>query len=219
MEAGAITARTLLVALLATWPRRIGLGLVLLIPVIVVLLGGVRPAPPVSHEVAVGATVDTGTLLLTPSAFFVTDEAARDTLEYTEGAVAWLGVLVTVENQTDEAIPLNFPGAASDALVPDVAEEQFVTGLSGTPDTALRIADASDGSTSLPGVTSEVAVMWPIGDPEAIGDTLTFSMTESIWTFRLLSGEDGWLSIGDVWTMELPRTELPDSLYEPEEDV
>lgn len=218
MEAGAITVRTVLTLLLATWPRRLVLGGLLLVPVVVAALGGFGNAEPRSFDVAPGQDVDLGPMLVRPIAFFVSDETQRTTLEITDGAQAWLGVVVEVENLTEEAISLTFPGPASDALVPQVPAGTLVADRS-VPHAAYRVDDGTMGSRALPGVRTQVALLWPITEAEAIGDVLPATMTESLWTFGPMSNENQWMSLGDVWNVELPRTELPPALFEPEEDL
>lgn len=218
MEAGAITVRTVAVFLLATWPRRLVLGLILLIPCIVITLGGLRPAPPIEYDIAAGETVDTGPLTVRPTAFFVSDEVQRSTLGYHDGAVAWVGVVVEVDNVTTEQIPLDFPGAASDAVVPVLDDGVLIDTGSSVPDVVLRLADATSSPRVLPGVPSELVLLWPLSDADAVGDELVVTLTEQEWVYRVLSGEEGWLSLGERWRMELPRIDLPEILYEPEED-
>lgn len=218
VEAGAITARTIGVFLLATWPRRVVAGLVLLIPIVVAAAGGFGKIEPRTHELAAGETVDLGPMAMRPTAFFVSDEVARSSLELTDGAEAWVGVVVQVENTTSTSISLTFPGPASDAITPQLPEGQLL-GLLSTPPYAYRVADASVGRAALPSVPTEVALLWPVADAGAIGDVLTATMTESTWTYGVMSGEERWMSLGDVWTVELPRTPLPPSLFEPEDDL
>lgn len=217
MEAGAITARTVAVVLLATWPRRILLGLVLLIPVIVAAAGGFGRAEPRSFELQAGERVDLGPLTVRPTAFFVSDATARSNLETQEGAEAWLGVIVDVENTTSASISLTFSGAASEAVVPQLAEGQVLGDLS-TPDFAYRVADNSEGSQALPSIPTQVAMLWAITDADSIGDVLTATLTEQEWRYGPLSGEENWFALGDVWTVELPRTELPPTMFEPEDE-
>ncbi len=218
MEAGAITVRTVLALLLATWPRRLVLGGLLLVPVVVGALGGFGTAEPRTFDVAPGQDVDLGPMVVRPIAFFVSDETQRTTLEITDGAEAWLGVVVEVENHTEEAITLTFPGPASDALAPQLPAGTLVTGASVAKE-AYRVDDGTMGSVALPGVRTQVALLWPITDADAVPDVLPASMTESLWTFGPMSNEHQWMSLGDVWHVELPRTELPPALFEPEEDL
>lgn len=217
-QAGAITARTVAVVLLATWPRRIILGIVLLIPVVVAAAGGFGRSEPRSFELQAGQTVDLGPMTMRPIAFFVSDETARSWLDTEGGAQAWLGVIVDVENTTATSISLTFPGPASWALTPQLPEGQILSPLS-TADDAYRVADYTQGSRALPSVPTQVALLWQITDPDSVGDTLNATMTEQVWTYGPMSGEETWMSLGDVWTVELPRTELPPAMYEPEDEL
>lgn len=218
MEAGAITVRTVAALLLASWPRRLILGGLLLVPVIIAALGGFGKAEPRSFDVAPGADVDLGPLIMRPIAFFVSDETERSGLEYTDGAEAWLGVIVEVENLIDTPVTLTSAGPASDALMPQLPEGVLVS-TSNLPTSAVRVEDGTIGDRALPGVRTEVAMLWAISDAEAVPDVLPATMTESLWTFGPLSNENVWLSLGDEWDVELPRTELPPSMLEPEEEV
>ena len=218
MEAGAITARTVVTVLLATWPRRLLVGGLLLIPVIVGALGGFDRAEARSFEATPGEDIDLGPLTMRPISFFVSDETQRSGLEYVEGAQAWLGVIVEVENTTENQIPLAFPGPASDAMQPQLPEGVLLSELS-VADDAIRVADGTSGRTALPGVRTEVALLWPIADPTAVPDVLEAIMTESLWTFGSMSNEERWMSLGDEWHVSLPRTELPPAMFEPEDDL
>lgn len=217
VEAGAITARTVGAFLLATWPRRLVAGLVLLLPAVVAALGGFATAEGRTFELQAGETLDLGPMTMRPIAFFVSDETNRTWLEAT-GGEAWLGVLVEVENTTERPISLTFGGAASDALVPQLPDGQIIDQLS-TPPYASRVEDNTDGRDALPSLPSYVALLWPVTDPDEIGDVLTATMTESQWRYGIMSGEESWMSLGDVWTVELLRTEMPQTLVEPEDDL
>jgi len=218
-DAGAISARTVLVFLLATWPRRVILGLLLLVPCMAALLGGFGRAPVDRHEVAPGELIELGPMSVRPTEFFVSDEVERSTLEYTDGADGWLGVLVEVDNVTTTAITLSSPGPASDAVAP-VLPADLNAGITwGTADTVLRVADASPGQHALPDVPTVVALMWPVTDMHAIGDSLDITMTEAVFQYGIASGQDVWLSTGDVWQTTLPRTDLPESLFEPKDEL
>jgi hypothetical protein len=63
-----------------------------------------------------------------------------------------------------------------------------------------------------------VALLWPVSDADAVPEVLPATMTESLWTFGPMSNEERWLSLGDEWHVELPRTELPPALFEPEQE-
>ncbi len=218
MEAGAITARTVLTLLLATWPRRLLVGGLLLVPVILAALGGFGEAEARSYDATPGEDIDLGPMTIRPQAYFVSDETSRSDLELIDGATAWLGVIVEVENTTDSPISLTFPGPASDALVPQLAEGALLSATDVVPSDAYRVADGTMGSNALPSVRTEVALLWPIADAESVPETLTATMTESMWTFGPMSNENRWMSLGDVWTVELPRTQLPPPLFEPEDE-
>lgn len=216
MQAGAITARTVAAFLLATWPRKLLVGGLLLVPVIVSALGGFGEAEQRRYEANPGDEIDLGPMTIRPVSFFVSDETHRSDLQITDGAEAWVGVVVEVENTTDSVISLTFPGPASDALTPQLAEGVLLSTVS-VPAGAYRVADGTLGGNALPGVPTEVALLWPISDADAVPDVLPATMIESIWTFGPMSNESRWLSLGDVWTVELPPTDLPPALFEPEE--
>lgn len=219
MEAGVITARAVALYLVASWPRRLILGSLLLIPVLVGLLGGFGDAPPEVREVPPGTTVDLQASTVTPTAFFVSDETQRSQLGYFDTEPdGWLGVVVTVENTWDRWYSLDFSGPASDAVTPVLPEEVFAEEPRSTPHLAVRLEDATI-SYALPGVPMEVVMLWPVSDMDALGDELTITMTEQEWVYAPMSGEERWLSDDDqVWTSTLPRIELPESLYEPPEE-
>lgn len=218
MEAGAITARTVAVFLVASWPRRVLLGSLLMIPVLVGALGGFRDAPPEVRDVPPGSPVDLQVLTVTPTAFFVSDETQRWNLEYAE-ADGWVGVVVTVENTWDRWVSLDFSGPGSDAVTPVLADGVLAGDTRSTPQVVVRLEDATM-TYALPGVPTEVVMLWPVTDMGALEDELAITMTEQEWVYAPLSGEERWLSDDDqVWTTTLPRIELPDDLYEPPEDL
>lgn len=219
MEAGAITARTVMTLLLATWPRRLLVGGLLLVPVIVAALGGFGEAEARSYDATPGEDIDLGPMTIRPVSFFVSDETRRSDLEIIDGATTWLGVIVEVENTTDSLIPLTFPGPASDGLVPQLPEGTLLSATNAVADSAYRVADGTMGSNALPGVRTEVALLWPITDASVVPERLSATMTESMWTFGPMSNENQWMSVGDVWTVELPQTALPPALFEPEDDL
>jgi hypothetical protein len=217
MEVGAITVRTVGTFLLASWPRRLVVGLIMLVPILVAAFGGFEPAEPETFEVPAGDAVDLGPATYQPTGFFVSAETARSDLEYIDGAVAWVGVVVDVENVTDEPLSITFPGPASDSAVPVLEPDVRVESSRSTPHLAPRLLDGS-ATYALPGVPTQVAYLWPVSSTDSIGDTMTISMTEQVWTYGPLTGRDTWLALGDIWTMDLPRVELPAGLYEPPED-
>lgn len=216
MEPGAITARTVFTLLLATWPRRLVLGGLLLIPVLIAALGGFGQAEPRSFETQPGEQVDLGPLAVTPVAYFVSDETQRSSLDFVEGAEAWVGVIVQVENLTDSSISLAFPGPASEAVMPWLDADVLLSDVT-VATLAVRVADGTSGDHALPGVPTEVALLWPVADAGAAPETLAVTMTESLWTFGPMSNENRWLALGDRWTAQLPRTELPPAMVDPED--
>lgn len=217
MEAGAITTRVVLTVLLATWPRRLLVGGLLLLPVIVAALGGFGRAESRSFDTVAGDDVDLGPLIIRPISFFVSDETGRSTLEYSDGAEAWLGVVVEVENTTDTSISLTFPGPASEALSPQLPDGVLVDVLT-VPSDARRVVDGTPGTRALPGVRTQVAMLWLISDASAVPTVLSATMTEQLWTFGPMSNEERWMSLGDTWLVELPQTDLPPAMFEPEPD-
>lgn len=216
MEPGAITARAVAALLISTWPRRIAFGLILLLPAVVITMGGFAKTDGNTNVVSAGTSVDLGPITVRPISFFVSAQTNRSALEYWDGSDAFLGITADVENNTDEPISLDFPGPASGMAVPVLADGQEQTGFD-VPNVVVRSIDGTGGDQLLPGVPDQVVLLWPIADSDTIGDTVTVSMTESIFTYGFVSQEDRWLSIGDELLVDLPRIDLPAALYEPEE--
>jgi len=208
-EPGAITARTALAFLLATWPRRLLLSLLLLVPVVVAVSGGFRPAEPPPREVPAEAVTDTGSYLVVPRAYFVSDRVDAGSLD--EG-FRWVGALVQITNQGTVPISVVFEDQTFE-LPDEVPNEDGPN-----PYEVLRLDTGTRLGSAQPGVTYEVALLWRTSGLEDPPDELTLTMNQTAWTrWTIEAGYYSWRATADSFLVDLPLTEAPDSILEEEE--
>lgn len=209
-EAGAITAQTALAWLLASWPRRIALAVLLLIPVLVLALGGFRPADPPPRDVAVGESTDTGAYMVVPHGYFVSDQV--DAYGLDDGQT-WVGVVVDLQNQGPEPIYLTFDDETF-RLPEGIAVDD------GGPYEALRLDTSTSLGDAQPGLTYPVALLWraPAGTDPA--PELTMTMNRTIRTeSNLEAGYYLWRATGDTSDVALPQVDVPAQILAEEEDL
>src|SRR5690606_21085315 len=168
----AITARTAVVAMLATWPRRVALALLLLLPGVVAALGGFRPGEPTTPPVAAGVPTDPGADLVVPHAYFVADRV--DAAGRADGE-QWVGVVVGLTHRGDEPIYLTFNDETfrlpDGVVASDLARAQE----------AIRLDTGTNLGEVQPGLRYQVALLWRtavLADPPP---ELTLSMTRTIY--------------------------------------
>ncbi|MCK0112092.1 hypothetical protein MWU75_08085 [Ornithinimicrobium sp. F0845] len=209
-EPGAITARAMLAFLLATWPRRVVLSLVLLVPVVVAAVGGFGPADPPPREVEPGTVTDTGAYRVVPRSFFVSETVDAGSLEEGE---RWVGARVQITNQGTQPISVTFDDPTFE-LPADVPNDG-----SPNPYEVLRVDTGARLGSAQPGVTYEVALLWRttgLQDPPA---ELTLTMNQSAWTeWNIEAGYHTWRATADAFYVHLPRGEAPASILEEEDE-
>lgn len=206
---GTITARTVVGFMLATWPRRLALGLILLLPVVVAALGGFRVGDPPARAVAAGVPTDTGAYVVVPHAYFVSD--ALDAYGLDDGE-RWVGVLVELTSRASAPIYLTFddetfrlPGSVPVTGTPHAYE-------------ALRLDTGRPLGDVQPGVSYEVALLWRTTGMQEPPPDLTLTMFRTAQ--RELSIESGyylWRATEDSFEVTLPLAEAPPSILEEEE--
>jgi hypothetical protein len=212
-EVGAITARTAFVLLLATWPRRIVLGVILLVPMLVALLGGFGRAEPRSYDLAPGEWVDLGAYSARVESSFVSDEVLTLFLDDEVPDDAFFGVVLEMVNTERNAVS---PQYDFGTFVPRLPEG--VLGRTSGPDYAMLVSDGSLGAPLMPGLTTRVAMLWTVPDVTQLPDgDIAIDLTASELTYSLMGDEDRWLSLGDVWTVTPPRTAPPETLIDEEQ--
>lgn len=210
--AGAITVRTVAAFLIATWPRRVIAGVLVLAPAVVAALGGFDAAEPRSVEVPAGQTLDLGRMSVTPESYFVSDETGRWALEGYPDAEAFLGVILTVENTDAHPLTVTF----TEIFIPLIEQFRDAAGAGVFPDRVVRVQDGTLNAVLMPGLTSRVALLWPIEDASSVQDGLRLGMIEEVWAWGTGARQNIWQPIGDIWIMELPQVDLPESMWEPE---
>ena len=192
-------------ALVRTWPRRIVLGVVVLVPALVAALGGFRtvelPPPP---QIAAGETFDLGPAVVRAESFFVSDQVLTSFLP--DDAQAWVGVIVDLELSIDDEWFL--PGEVF--TVTGVAEEGF--------EHAVITSDDSLLSALKPGVPQQAAILFPVTDADAVGDTLQFGLTSLYEMRSFFERTMRWWTEEEVSAyVELPREdEVPPALVDEE---
>lgn len=203
--AGTITAHSALVFLLATWPRRLAVGLLLLVPVLVTALGGFRTADPPPRDVAAGDPVDTGAYLAVPHYYFVSD--AVDAYGLEDGQT-WVGVVVDLTNQGERPISITFD------------DETFRLPASWVPENdgpaeVLRLDTASDVGQVQPGLRYEVALLWPTTAVANPPSELSLTMHRTIYReFNIEPGSFAWFSTEDSFDVALPIGDAPSQILD-----
>lgn len=209
-EPGGITARAALAFLLATWPRRLALALLLLVPVVIATAGGFRPAEPPPRLVAPEAVTDTGSYAVVPRAYFVSDRVDASGLDEGE---RWVGAVVQITNQGTEPITVTFSDETfelpADVPNPGRANPYEVLRL----DTGARLGSAQ------PGITYAVALLWRTTGLQDPPSELQLTMRETAWTrWSIEAGLHSWRATPDAFHVWLPLADAPESILEEEDE-
>lgn len=208
-DAGTITAQAALAWLVATWPRRLVLAVLLLVPVLVLALGGFRAADPPPRDVAAGMPTDTGAYLVVPHSYFVSDEIDAYGLE---DGQTWVGVVVDLTNQGPEPIYLTFNDQTF-----RLGDE--VSPLDDSPYEAMRLDLGARLGDAQPGLTYPVALLWraeAMPDPPA---ELTLTMQRTVWTeWSIEAGYYTWNATADSYDVGLPLAEAPPQILAEEDE-
>ncbi|WP_147915801.1 hypothetical protein [Ruania zhangjianzhongii] len=192
--------------LVRTWPRRIVLGVLVLVPALVAALGGFRtvelPPPP---QLAAGESFDLGPAVVRAESFFVSDRVLTSFLP--DEAQAWVGVIVDLDLGVDD-----------EWRVPD--EVFTIEGVAdGGYEHAVLTSDDSLLDTLKPGVPQQVAVLFPVSDPDSVGDTVQFGLTALYEMRSFFEGTMRWWVEEEVSAyVDVPRDdEVPPALVEEED--
>lgn len=208
-EPGGITARTALAFLLATWPRRLLLSLMLLVPVVAVASGGLQPADRPPREVEPEAVTDTGAYRVVPRSYFISEQVDAGSLEEGE---RWVGTLVQITNQGTEPISADFSDQTFE--LPDAVSTDRAN-----PNEVLRLDTGSRLGYAQPGVTYEVALLWRTTDLAEPPDELTLTMNETAWTqWNIEAGFHTWRATPDAFYVHLPLGDAPASILEEDDE-
>lgn len=209
-EPGAITTRSLLVFVLATWPRRLFLGLVLLLPVILAATGGLGAAAPPPRDVPPGVVTDTGAFQVTPHSYFVSDRVDAGSLD--EG-YRWVGLIAEVTAQGSEPIQIASSGDTFE-LSDQVPNEERAA-----PYEVLRLDTGERLGAAQPGLTYEVAMLWRTRGLAEPPPELTFTMNRTEWTrWNIEAGFYSWRATADSYEVTVPVTEAPAVILEEEDE-
>lgn len=209
-EAGAITARTAVVFLLATWPRRVLLALLLLVPVVMAAAGGFAKADPPPSSVEAGVITDTGAYLVVPRFYFVSDQV--DAYGLGDGE-RWVGAVVQITNQGTEPISVTFSDETFE--LPDSVPNEN----SRYPYEVLRLDTGGSLGEAQPGLTYEVALLWRTTGLADAPPEMTLTMHRTWWTeWSIEEGYFTWRATGDTYDVTLPLGELPDQIREEEDE-
>ena len=186
-----------------TWPRRVVLGVLVLVPTLVAALGGFRTVelPPPPH-IEAGETFELGPAAVRAESFFVSDQVLDSFLP--DGAQAWVGVIVDLEVNIDDE--WRVPGEVF--TIEGIADEGF--------EHAVITSDDSLLNTLKPGVPERVAVLFPVSDPEAVGDTVQVGLTSLYQMRSFFERTMRWWTEEEVSAyVEVPRDdELPPALVD-----
>lgn len=205
-EPGIITARAALAFLIATWPRRVVLSLVLLVPVVVAATGGFARADPPPRDVEPGAVTDTGAYRVVPHFYFVSDRVDAGSLD--EGS-RWVGAVVEITNQGSEPISVTFSDQTFE-LPDDVPNDSFVN-----PHEVLRADTGTRLGNAQPGVTYQAVLLWRTTGLAEPPPELTLTMNRTEWTrWNLEAGQYSWRATTKAYDVALPLGEPPASILE-----
>lgn len=212
---GDISVRQLIGWLVATWPRRVLIGMLVVVPLVVGLVGGFAPAPVRDlPDLPAGEPIAVGPYDLALETYFVSDQVHTRYLP--EGAEAWLGLVLTARGTHTEAVSMNrqvttFPeGLGIITLDEDVAHPNHSE--------VVRIDDGRLAARFAPGLDVQVVSLIAVSDAEAIPDEITVQITdlEPAWSFLLES--ETWYERERIGQVHLNRTgTVPPALVEEEE--
>lgn len=209
-EPGAITARTAVAFLLATWPRRVALALLLLVPIVVAAVGGFREAELPPRTVEPEVVTDTGAYLVVPRFYFVSDQVDAYGLDDGE---RWVGAVVQITNQGTEPISVTF----SDETF--VLPESVRSRDRASPQEVLRLDTGGSLGEAQPGLTYEVALLWTTTGLEQPPADLTLTMNRTRWTeWSIEAGYYTWNSTGSSYDVALPLGDPPAQILEEEDE-
>lgn len=209
-DPGAITARTALAFLLATWPRRVLAAVLLFVPVIVGAAGGLGSANPPARTGAPDEVTDTGVYHAVPRSYFVSDQVDAGSLEDGE---RWVGAIVQLTNQGTEPISVAFSDPTFE-LPDEVPNDSFVN-----PHEVLRLDTGARLGSAQPGVTYEAVLLWRTTGLEDPPAELTLTMRETAWQlWNIEAGYWSWRATPETIDVVLPRTEAPADILEEDED-
>lgn len=209
-EPGGITARTTLAFLLATWPRRLLLALVLLVPVVVGATGGFDTGDPPAREVEAGEATDTGLYTVVPRSYFVSEQVDAGSLD---DGFRWVGAVAQITNQGTEPVNVTFSDPTFE-LPAEVPNDSFAN-----PHEVLRLDTGSRLGSAQPGVTYEVALLWRTAGLQQPPDELILTMHESAWTqWNIEAGQHTWRATPHSYDVPLPLADPPESILEEEDE-
>lgn len=190
-------------SLVRTPLRRVLVGVGVLVPVLVIALGGFRTVelPPHPH-LDPGESFELGPAAVRVDSYFVSDRVMTGMLP--DGAQGWVGVLVDVTvHIEDEWNPPNEVFAVP-ALEAGEAVEYFVI--------------AQDDSLLVhlePDVPQRLALLYPVSDTSAVPEQLDLHLRTLYHQRSLFEGTMRWYPDEVAASVALPRTdEVPPALVE-----
>lgn len=211
---GEITLRHAIAWLLATWRRRVLIGLGVLVPLALGLAGGYGPAPVRDlPRIAPGQSVEIGPFDLALQEYFVSDEVHTRYLP--EEADAWLGVVFTATGTHDQSAALHRQALTFPDGLGLIDED---TAANPTHRDMLRIGDGTLLHNFEPGLTVQAVSLLPVQDASAVPEEITLQVTdlESAWSFLLES--ESWYERERVGQVTLSRTEVVPAQLEMDEE-
>ena len=182
-------------ALVRTWPRRVALSVLVLVPALVAGLGGFRtvelPPPP---QVPAGEPFDLGPAAVRVESFFVSDQVLTGMLP--EDAQGWVGVLVELTVHADDEWSLPDDVIAVPTLP---GGERVGYGVITQDDSILTRLG--------PDLPQLVALLYPVADLGAVGGELQVDLRTLTEERSFFEGTMRWYP-GEVGaTVQVSRTE------------
>lgn len=190
-------------ALVRTWPRRVVLGAVVLVPVLVAALGGFRtvelPPPP---QIAAGEAFDLGPAVVTADSFFVSDQVLTTMLP--DGAVGWVGVVVDLRVHIKDEWRLPNDVFALPALEAGAEVGYAVI----TQDDSLLVQLEPD-------LPQRVALLYPVTDTSAVGEELELHVRTLYEQRSFFEGTMRWYTDEVAARVQVPRSDdVPPALID-----
>jgi|GEM_PF-1721934 len=200
-------------AAVATWPRRVAWGVVVVAVAGVALAGGFDRAASASGpppSVAAGEPVATGAFDLTVTAWTLTDAWDPEGLEDV-GADAWLAVAVHALGTDRETRALDAAAVTLPEPLPGGLE--VVGDARADRPAAVVLARDGHGYPQLqPGLGERVLLLWPVrgdvADPLAAPD-LTVSLPLHVYRDLTVGGGRYWAETGAVVRVRVPAGPVP----------
>ncbi len=211
---GELTPRQLLNWLVATWPRRLVLGALVVVPLVIGLLGGFAPTP--EQELRTfehGETVDMGPYDLTLHDYFVAEELELHNLP--EDSTAWLGVRATIEGNSNERVDYK----RTLSLLPQEVADVVVNSAE-PPQPAVQSMANRNVSYFYADMPVEVILLFAVDGTEAVDEDITMDLVSGVRLWSMMLESYSWYEGAPLGSVTIPRVdEVPEAFLPREDDL